>query len=84
MSFAETDSRTDTRVVPATSSAPVIDWNQQKTGSGDSGKTSVRQFHCPLLIAAQALRTGVTLVIANLSEFARVTGLVWEDWALAP
>jgi tRNA(fMet)-specific endonuclease VapC len=33
-----------------------------------------------LLIAAQALRAGVTLVTANVSEFARVTGLVWEDW----
>ena len=33
-----------------------------------------------LLIAAQALRTGATLVTANVSEFARVRGLVWQDW----
>ena len=33
-----------------------------------------------LLIAAQALRTGATLVTANVSEFARVHGLVWQDW----
>ena len=33
-----------------------------------------------LLIAAQALRAGSTLVTANTSEFARVQGLVWEDW----
>jgi tRNA(fMet)-specific endonuclease VapC len=33
-----------------------------------------------LLISAQALRTGATLVTANVSEFARVAGLVWEDW----
>ena len=33
-----------------------------------------------LLIAAQALRTGTTLVTANVSEFARVPGLVWQDW----
>jgi tRNA(fMet)-specific endonuclease VapC len=35
-----------------------------------------------LLIAAQALRTGTTLVTANTSEFARVPGLVWEDWSV--
>lgn len=33
-----------------------------------------------LLIAAQALRTRATLVTANVSEFARVPGLVWQDW----
>ncbi len=35
-----------------------------------------------LLIAAQALRTGTTLVTANASEFARVAGLLCEDWTL--
>lgn len=34
-----------------------------------------------VLIAGQALRRRVTLVTANVSEFARVTGLTWEDWA---
>ncbi len=33
-----------------------------------------------LLIAAQALRSGATLVTANVSEFARVRGLIWQDW----
>jgi tRNA(fMet)-specific endonuclease VapC len=33
-----------------------------------------------LLIAAQALRSGTTLVTANVSEFARVRGLLWQDW----
>lgn len=33
-----------------------------------------------LLIAAQALRCGATLVTANVSEFARVPDLVWQDW----
>ena len=33
-----------------------------------------------LLIAAQALRKRATLVTANISEFARVQGLVWQDW----
>jgi tRNA(fMet)-specific endonuclease VapC len=36
-----------------------------------------------LLIAAQALRVGATLVTANVSEFARVPGLRWEDWTEA-
>jgi tRNA(fMet)-specific endonuclease VapC len=35
-----------------------------------------------LLIAAQALRGGATLVTANVSEFARVRGLVWQDWTI--
>lgn len=33
-----------------------------------------------LLIAAQALRIGATLVTANVSEFRRVRGLVLQDW----
>ena len=33
-----------------------------------------------LLIAAQALRRGITLVTANTSEFGRVDGLAVEDW----
>ena len=37
-----------------------------------------------LLIAAQALRSGATLVTANVSEFARVRGLVWQDWSAKP
>ncbi len=34
-----------------------------------------------LLIAAQALRLKATLVTANVSEFSRVRGLGWQDWA---
>ena len=36
-----------------------------------------------LLIAAQALRAGATLVTSNIAGFARVPGLVWEDWTAA-
>lgn len=32
------------------------------------------------LIAAQAARHDLTLVTANVKEFARVPGLRWEDW----
>jgi tRNA(fMet)-specific endonuclease VapC len=35
-----------------------------------------------LLIAAQALRSGSTLVTANVREFRRVPGLAWEDWTV--
>ena len=34
-----------------------------------------------LLIAGQALRHQLTLVTANVSEFSRVKGLAWQDWA---
>jgi tRNA(fMet)-specific endonuclease VapC len=33
-----------------------------------------------LLIAAQSLRSGATLVTANVAEFTRVPGLQWQDW----
>jgi tRNA(fMet)-specific endonuclease VapC len=33
-----------------------------------------------LLIAAQAVRSGAMLVTANVSEFARVPSLQWQDW----
>jgi tRNA(fMet)-specific endonuclease VapC len=34
-----------------------------------------------LLIAGQTLRHQGTLVTTNIREFARVKGLLWEDWA---
>jgi tRNA(fMet)-specific endonuclease VapC len=37
-----------------------------------------------LLIAAQALGHGVTLVTANVEEFSRVHNLSWKDWAADP
>jgi tRNA(fMet)-specific endonuclease VapC len=33
------------------------------------------------LIAGQALARKLTLVTANVSEFSRVKGISWEDWA---
>jgi tRNA(fMet)-specific endonuclease VapC len=36
-----------------------------------------------LLIAGQAMRHQLTLVTANISEFKRVKGLSWQDWAEA-
>jgi tRNA(fMet)-specific endonuclease VapC len=34
-----------------------------------------------LLIGGQALRHKLILVTANVREFGRIKGLVWEDWA---
>jgi tRNA(fMet)-specific endonuclease VapC len=34
-----------------------------------------------VLIAGQALNHHLTLVTANVSEFSRVKGLSWQDWA---
>jgi len=34
-----------------------------------------------LLIAGQAERRKLTLVTANVAEFARIQGLAWQDWA---
>jgi tRNA(fMet)-specific endonuclease VapC len=34
-----------------------------------------------VLMAGQALRHQDTLVTANVSEFSRVKGLAWQDWA---
>ena len=34
-----------------------------------------------VLMAGQALRHQLTLVTANVSEFSRVKGLHWQDWA---
>ena len=33
-----------------------------------------------LLIAGQAMRNKLTLITANLSEFARIKALAWADW----
>jgi len=33
------------------------------------------------LIAGQALARDLTLVTANVAEFSRVNGLLWQDWA---
>jgi len=44
----------------------------------ETGGTPIGPYD--LLIAAQALRSGTILVTANVSEFARVRGLVWQDW----
>lgn len=36
---------------------------------------------CDFLSAAQAMRHELTLITANVGEFSRIHGLVWQDWA---
>lgn len=47
----------------------------------EAGGTPIGAYD--VLIAGQALRRRMTLVTANVAEFARVAGLLWEDWASA-
>lgn len=51
-------------------------------------RASLEQIGKPIgaydvLIAGQARKRGLTLVTANAKEFARVKGLLWEDWGKA-
>jgi tRNA(fMet)-specific endonuclease VapC len=34
-----------------------------------------------LLLAGQAMHHNMTLITANVAEFSRVKGLLWEDWS---
>jgi tRNA(fMet)-specific endonuclease VapC len=45
----------------------------------EAAGTPIRPYD--LLIAAQALHHDATLVTANVSEFARVPSLRWQNWA---
>jgi hypothetical protein len=47
----------------------------------EAGGTPIGPYD--MLIAAQALRRGATLVTANVKEFSRVRGLAWQDWSAA-
>jgi len=44
-------------------------------------KLPARRSAYDLLIDGQALRRRLTLVTADVGEFARVRGLAWRDWA---
>lgn len=46
----------------------------------EAGGTPIGAYD--VLFAGQARRRGATLVTSNVSEFRRVAGLKWEDWAV--
>lgn len=64
----------------------ILDWNAEDARVAGGIRATLEAAGTPigaydLLIAGQALRRKATLVTANISEFARIAGLVWEDWA---
>lgn len=58
---------------PDAEAAGVLRTRLEKAG------TPIGPFDC--LIAGQALRNGATLITANRREFARIPGLVCDDWS---
>src|SRR5258705_1299537 len=67
--------------------APIAMLSFQPADAEEAGtlRTELRRAGTPigpydLLIAAQARRRGAVLVTANATEFARVPGLMMEDW----
>lgn len=64
----------------------VVPFDEEDAATAGDLRAALEQAGTPigpydLLIATQALRNGATLVTANVSEFARVHGLVWQDWS---
>ena len=63
----------------------LLDFDDEDARTAGQVRAAVEKNGTPigaydLLIAGQALRRGLTVVTANTSEFARVTGLSWQDW----
>lgn len=46
----------------------------------ETGGTPIGAYD--VLLAGQARRRGATLATSNVSEFGRVAGLKWQDWAV--
>lgn len=65
----------------------ILDFEEEDAHVAGTIRTDLERAGAPigaydLLIAAQGLRHGTTVVTANGSEFGRVRGLIWEDWAV--
>ena len=66
----------------------VVSFDREDAGIAGDLRAALEKAGAPigpfdLLIAAQALRLRATLVTANVSEFARIEGLTWQDWSSA-
>lgn len=66
----------------------VIDFDAEDAAWAGSVRAALAAAGTPIgpydvLIGAQALRRGATLVTANTREFARIKGLKVEDWTAA-
>lgn len=64
----------------------VLPFDDEDAGAAGSIRTALEVVGKPIgaydvLIAGQALARQLILVTANVSEFSRVKGLSWQDWA---
>jgi tRNA(fMet)-specific endonuclease VapC len=64
----------------------ILPFDDEDAGQAGSIRAALEVLGKPigaydLLIAGQALARQLTLVTANVSEFSRVKGLSWQDWA---
>lgn len=67
----------------------LLSFDQQAASAAASIRADLESRKQPIgpydtLIAGQALARDLTLVTANVREFARVRGLRWQDWAAKP
>ena len=65
----------------------VLPFGEQDASAAAKIRASLERQKQPIgpydtLIAGQAVARGLTLVTANVREFARVEGLRWEDWSM--
>lgn len=64
----------------------LLDFNDEDARTAGQVRATLEKAGTPIgaydvLIAGQAMRRGLTVITANTSEFSRVTGLSWQDWA---
>jgi len=64
----------------------VVPFDEADARAAGEVRTLLEQEHrtigaYDLMLAGQAARRGMTLVTANVREFERVDGLMWEDWS---
>lgn len=69
----------------ATHDLPVVEFDENDARAAGKIRAELKRVGMPigpydLLIAGQALARGLIVVTNNVSEFARVPGLVVEDW----
>jgi tRNA(fMet)-specific endonuclease VapC len=73
------------RLVTFQNSVQVLPFDEEDARVAGGIEAQLRVHGTPIgpydvLIAGQAIRHGLTLVTANVREFARIPDLRWEDW----
>lgn len=64
----------------------ILDWDDADARAAGEVRAQLERGGRPIgaydaLIAAQAIRRGITVITANVREFSRIDDLMWEDWA---